>query len=319
MFVCHHGAGSSALTFAVFAKKLRQVFADQAEDGHVPGVIAYDARHHGSTVVHTNGKDPVKQDFSLEALSQDFVDVVNSVYKLKNWTVSEEHEHILRPDTEHATGAPPMILVGHSLGGSVITTAAYDVGHQLPSHIIGAVVLDVVEGSAVEALQSMNMILSSRPKGFASIQKGIEWHIRSLTIRNRESACVSVPGILAQEGNKDGSSNGPDDRPWKWITDLRATESFWPSWFKGLSARFLGIKAARLLILAGTDRLDKDLMIGQMQGKYQLVVFQDSGHFIQEDSPDKTALALLDFWTRNDRPVIVRPSFGAFKKKVIDK
>jgi protein phosphatase methylesterase 1 len=37
-------------------------------------------------------------------------------------------------------------------------------------------------------------------------------------------------------------------------------------WFKGLSEKFLASKAGKLLLLAGTDRLDKPLMIGQMQG-----------------------------------------------------
>lgn len=38
-------------------------------------------------------------------------------------------------------------------------------------------------------------------------------------------------------------------------------------------------------MLAGTDRLDKPLTIGQMQGKYQLHVFAETGHFVQEDIP----------------------------------
>jgi hypothetical protein len=32
--------------------------------------------------------------------------------------------------------------------------------------------------------------------------------------------------------------------------------------------------------LAGTDRLDKELMIGQMQGKFQMVVLPASGHCV---------------------------------------
>ena len=66
-------------------------------------------------------------------------------------------------------------------------------------------------------------------------------------------------------------------------------------------------------MLAGTDRLDTPLMIGQMQGawavlsasdasgKYQLVVLQDVGHCLQEDAPDRLAMTLLDFLARNDR------------------
>jgi hypothetical protein len=41
------------------------------------------------------------------------------------------------------------------------------------------------------------------------------------------------------------------------------------------------MKCGKLLVLAGTDRLDKPLTIGQMQGKYQLIVYPESGHSIQ--------------------------------------
>jgi hypothetical protein len=34
----------------------------------------------------------------------------------------------------------------------------------------------------------------------------------------------------------------------------------------GLSKKFLAARGGKLLLLAGTDRLDKELMIGQMQG-----------------------------------------------------
>lgn len=38
-----------------------------------------------------------------------------------------------------------------------------------------------------------------------------------------------------------------------------------------------------MLLLAGTDRLDTALTVGQMQGKFQLVVLPAVGHTIQED------------------------------------
>lgn len=40
-------------------------------------------------------------------------------------------------------------------------------------------------------------------------------------------------------------------------------------------------------------------MIGQMQGKYQLTVFQDVGHCLQEEAPERLADLLLEFWKRN--------------------
>ena len=35
-------------------------------------------------------------------------------------------------------------------------------------------------------------------------------------------------------------------------------------------------------MLAGTDRLDKELMIGQMQGKFQQAVVPGVGHMLHE-------------------------------------
>jgi protein phosphatase methylesterase 1 len=55
-------------------------------------------------------------------------------------------------------------------------------------------------------------------------------------------------------------------------------------WFTGLSSRFLSVRAARLLVLAGTDRLDKELMIGQMMGKFQMEVVPGVGHMLHEVS-----------------------------------
>jgi hypothetical protein len=40
----------------------------------------------------------------------------------------------------------------------------------------------------------------------------------------------------------------------------------WQGWFQDLSEKFLKARAAKFLVLAGTDRLDKTLMIGSMQG-----------------------------------------------------
>ena len=43
-------------------------------------------------------------------------------------------------------------------------------------------------------------------------------------------------------------------------------------WYQGLSEAFLGFKGPKVLMLAGTDRLDRPLTIGQMQGRFQMVV-----------------------------------------------
>lgn len=136
----------------------------------------------------------------------------------------------------------------------------------------------------MDALQSMETYLSTRPTRFPSLVSGIEWqyatilelgfirfcHIRPLihaystrsrTIRNTTSARASVPSLLYEESEPSDAS-----RPWVWRTNLAATKPFWENWFIGLSRKFLDARGGKLLLLAGTDRLDKELMIGQMQG-----------------------------------------------------
>lgn len=228
----HHGAGSSGLSFAVVSAEIRKRLPSA-------GILSLDARGHGSTVA----AGEAAPDYGLETLRADLLAVVEQTRAHMGWKE-----------------LPPVVLVGHSLGGAVVTDLARSCA--LGGALLGYTVLDVVEGSAMDALQSMTTYLSTRPTGFASVQAGIDWHIRSRTIRNAVSARTSVPALLSlDEGPVAGG------RPWKWRTDLAATEPFWSDWFVGLSKKFLEAKGGKMLVLAGTDRLDKELTIGQMQGK----------------------------------------------------
>lgn len=231
LFVMHHGAGSSGLSFAVVGSEIRKRLPSA-------GILSLDARGHGSTV--TPAEAPL--DLRLETLRTDLLSAIQQTQAQMGWKE-----------------LPPIVLVGHSLGGAVVTDLAKS--HSLGTSLLGYAVLDVVEGSAMDALQSMTTYLSTRPTGFASVQAGIDWHIRSRTIRNSISARTSVPALLEQDQTTGAS------RPWKWRTNLAATEPFWSDWFVGLSKKFLEAKGGKLLILAGTDRLDKELTIGQMQGE----------------------------------------------------
>ena len=49
----------------------------------------------------------------------------------------------------------------------------------------------------------------------------------------------------------------------------------------------------KLLVLAGTDRLDDALTVAWMQG--QTVVFPNAGHAVHEDEPERCAEAVLGF------------------------
>ncbi|KAJ3271801.1 Protein phosphatase methylesterase 1 [Terramyces sp. JEL0728] len=153
--------------------------------------------------------------------------------------------------------------------------------------VVGIVVLDVVEGTAIESLGMMTSILMRRPKSFKSKEDAIEWSLKSGG-KNLESLKVSVPGQLRNVNGK-----------YYWRTDLESSKIYWQGWFENMSEKFLSCKCAKLLVLAGADRLDKPLMIGQMQGKFQLIIIPESGHLIQEDVPEKLAVIIDEFYKRN--------------------
>ncbi|KAK0632145.1 protein phosphatase methylesterase 1 [Immersiella caudata] len=269
LFVTHHGAGSSGLSFAVLSSEIRKRLP-------TAGILSPDCRGHGSTIAP---EDPL--DLSLDTLSEDLYRVIMLTRDAMKWKE-----------------LPPVMLVGHSLGGAVVTDLAKK--GLLGGALLGYAVLDVVEGSAMDALTSMQTYLSTRPVGFGSLREGIDWHVRSRTLRSSVAARTSVPALLMLE-------EGDGERPWRWRTDLARTQPFWEGWFVGLSKKFLEAKGGKMLLLAGTDRLDTELTIGQMQGKYALQVFPEAGHFIHEDLPEKTAVALVDFYRRNDRSALVLP------------
>lgn len=82
-----------------------------------------------------------------------------------------------------------------------------------------------------------------------------------------------------------------------WRTDLLKTKDFWEGWFKGLSKSFLSVPLPKQLVLAGSDRMDKELTIAQMQGKFKMEVISEVGHVVQEDSPKKMAVSCKNFIT----------------------
>ena len=62
-----------------------------------------------------------------------------------------------------------------------------------------------------------------------------------------------------------------------------------------MTQAFLDIRIPKLLLLAGAERMDKELTIAQMQGKFKLKVIYDTGHSIQEDNFVETGKACYQF------------------------
>ena len=121
----HHGAGSSGLSFATCADEIRHILPNA-------GILSVDARAHGQTTgTHGEGEEQAKgdnMDLRLETLSRDLVFVIRETHARMHWDEK----------------SPDMVLVGHSLGGAVITDGAR--GGELGNKLLAYAVLDVVEG-----------------------------------------------------------------------------------------------------------------------------------------------------------------------------
>uniref|UniRef100_A0A8C4ZZ61 Protein phosphatase methylesterase 1 n=1 Tax=Gadus morhua TaxID=8049 RepID=A0A8C4ZZ61_GADMO len=299
VLVLLHGGGHSALSWAVCTTAISSRVSCR--------VLAMDLRGHGATQVQCD-------DFSTQTMSRDVANVVQACY---------------------GETPPPMVLIGHGVGGAIAVHAASSM--LLPT-IVGLVAIDVVEGSAMEVLHSMQNFLRGRPKSFKSMVHAIEWSVKSGQIQNLESARVSVVGQIkkcevdkdvllepaslvvdvAVEGNEefheqhqlnDKENTTPERRyitvcvclqsVYNWRIDLSKAEKYWDGWFRGTSNLFLSCNLPKLLLLAGVDRLDRDLTIAQMQGKFMMQLLPPCGHAVQEDHPDKVADAITSFLLRH--------------------
>lgn len=60
------------------------------------------------------------------------------------------------------------------MGGAVVVRSCPQL-QDSKYRIAGVSVLDVVEGSAVDALPHMHNLLNARPDGFGTVEEAIEW------------------------------------------------------------------------------------------------------------------------------------------------
>ncbi|EGN99363.1 hypothetical protein SERLA73DRAFT_182314, partial [Serpula lacrymans var. lacrymans S7.3] len=129
LMVCHHGAGYSGLTFACFAKEVSDMTKGEL------GILSLDARRHGKTT--STAPD---EDLSIDVLTADLLGLLRTLY----------------PDP---ASAPTFLLLGHSMGGSVVVRTC-PMLLELKYKVAGVAVLDVVEGCTVSSiLGQMDLIV----------------------------------------------------------------------------------------------------------------------------------------------------------------
>lgn len=433
-----HGGGYSALSWAQFTHCIEQHCKCR--------ILAIDLRGHGDTKT----TDDEKMD--IDTLVSDVIQVTHKAHELCGFSET-----------------PKVILVGHSMGGAIAVKCSMRCLESMPS-LAGFVIIDVVEGTAKDALPLMMSVINTRPSKFVTLENAIEWSVRSGMAKNSDAARVSMPGNLLnistghlsihdiedkckrlrqddgatsatndcnQDGiladttttttaaatstpapdthirrhkfhislehlikqpaskimssalptglrpmpariaalrgsplaaglppipqrqqissesvseldeesssaappessdkleeqtiNKSRSDDGPDGaddevdsapvadhrldgdgykRPpeldqsgYCWRTDLAKTQPYWAGWFEGLSEQLLTAPVqGKFLLLAGIDRLDRTLTIGQMQGKFMMKVLPKCGHAVHEDVPDQVASVIGQFLVRN--------------------
>ena len=304
-----HGCAYTALSWATTVEHL----APQL-DARVL-LAAFDARHHGESVGAERWKRSPESadarsdvDVSAERLARDAARVALAVVRRFRPTNGEQNELNELNETSYGASPVKLVLVGHSMGGAAVTRAAAMVGECPTAYardidLRGVVLVDVSEnGGASDALRATETFLAKRPKGFATKTDAVAWFVRSGMTTNLASARVSAPSQIRRatgtEENQGGRANESRDSRFVWILDARATAPHWRGWFEGLSRTFLSAKCAKLLVLAGVDRLDDELTIAQMQGKFQTVLVPGAGHAVHEDEPRATADAIAGFVKR---------------------
>lgn len=249
IFFALHGAGLSGSSYACAALLAKQIPSQ---------FVTFDFRGHGQN------------------------SLVEGEYDMESCNLIAETLQVLRYIRESKPGAN-IVMIGHSMGGAIAAKAALE-DQNNGGVLAGLFMLDVVEGSAIAALPHMDAIVSQRPKGFKSVEHAIQWAIQSNTIKNPDSARVSIP--LQIRSNENSAV---------FRTDLFRTKQFWEGWFRGMNNSFLAVNAPKELIIAGSDRTDRQMMIAQMQGKFKHAVFFDVGHLLHEDQPERFAAELKVF------------------------
>ena len=165
VFLCLHGAGHSAQSFASQARILKN-------EPYNSTCVSFDFRGHGE---HFREDEA---DMSQQTLINDTIAVIKHVIS------RYPHQSI--------------IMVGHSMGGSIATKAVDFIQNNHESedwtkHLKGLFIIDVVEGSALDALPFMEQIVKSRPTEFSNLQSVVKYGISSNQVRDLQSAKVSMP------------------------------------------------------------------------------------------------------------------------------
>jgi len=259
ILLCFHGAGDTGLTWASLAAEL---FADGGLGNAT--LIAVDLRGHGASVSGCSDDEANLDITRLVADAMQLIEVLSS----------------RRSDAG-------IILVGHSLGGSIAVRAASEsLKHTQALPVRAVLLLDSVEGTAIDGLPRTAEWLKARPASFASPDEAISWAQSSGMLQSEPAARKTIPSRLRWDQHSER---------WAWRARVEDASSFWHGWFEGLSALFAALPLPKLLIVGGIDRLDAALEAAHMQGRFRLEVVPHWGHQLHEDRAAEVTEVFIGF------------------------
>lgn len=119
----------------------------------------------------------------------------------------------------------------------------------------GLIVIDVCEGSALEALPHMEAFEMNRKVQFKTIEDAIKYNIASNMIRNKTSSRISTPTTLVERKSNKGTIF------YVWRFNRMESKKYWLGWFKGINKAFLGCKCSKILMTSEKGRMDKEFII----------------------------------------------------------
>ena len=76
------------------------------------------------------------------------------------------------------------MIIGHSMGGSIAAKVVHKIETEMTSSplysaVLGLFVIDVVEGTAMDALPFMEAIVKNRPQQFQDLKSVVRYGIQS--------------------------------------------------------------------------------------------------------------------------------------------
>lgn len=91
-----------------------------------------------------------------------------------------------------------IILVGHSMGGAIAAKTLSHLeremaGQDIQKCVLGLVLIDVVESTAMEALPFMEQLVTSRPQDFTDLPSVVKYGLFNSLVKDKKSARVSMP------------------------------------------------------------------------------------------------------------------------------